>query len=98
MDHNEVPGEMSREVRNLFKQNENYDAMLNESKKLHEMLREKDAALSLLSMQLLQQQEERVDFLEDESNSKAIAEGIKQQYEESIRLHRETSSRLESKL
>ena len=98
MHHNDVPGEMSREVRNLFKHNENYDAMMKESKKLHDMLHEKDAELSRINMQLLQQQRDRVEILQNESSTKSMVEDMKQQYEESLKLQRETSARLESKL
>mmetsp|Transcript_3975 Transcript_3975/g.5907 ORF Transcript_3975/g.5907 Transcript_3975/m.5907 type:complete len:110 (+) Transcript_3975:148-477(+) len=89
---------MGREVRNLFKHNENYDAMLKESKKLHDMLHEKDAELSRVNMQLLQQQRDRVEILQNESSTKSMVEDMKQKYEESLKLQRETSIRLESKL
>jgi len=49
-------------------------------------------------MQLLQQQRDRVEILQNESSTKSMVEDMKQKYEESLKLQRETSIRLESKL
>ena len=91
-----IPGEMSREIRMLHKQCDNYEKMLKESTKYHEVLREKDVELKFINAQL--QQQERSKLEKEEDNVRAAMEEMKRQYDEMFRLQLEANNRLEEKL